>query len=212
MEESRKLDFLDDVSNNIYVCIQENLFYDCSLFYVKSLQFYEEISLTCDLPPKEKFLEKKELIKRKCDFFLQDSKKIITDVECSQILSALLILETNWNLEDLLNYFLEKRTNLLISCKNSKDLFHTFQSTILFSHLVFSQLETLLEKKEISNSLDLIFELTQQRQEMKHLIKSKIQNKIGNQLLKSKMKAYLVDLFFNSKLGERNGSNVGNFN
>jgi len=99
------------------------------------------------------------------------------------------MIESNWTIENLLKYYLEKRTNLLISCKNSKDLFYTFQSTILFSNILFSKLNFFLEKDQIENSMEIIFNISSLRKEFENELNFKLQNKISKQILNLKVKA-----------------------
>eukprot|EP01080_Neovahlkampfia_damariscottae_P010661 gene10661-3285_t len=192
--EEPEEDLLSDYSNNIYLCVQENFLYDASLFFCKGIKHLQETNYKYDEEEIQKFKDKKQFIKSKCHYILGESKNRINDIECAQVLCSILMIESKWTIEDLLKYFLEKRTNLLLSCKNSKDLFYTFQSTILFSNIIFKKLDSLLEKQKIEESMEIIFNLNFLRNEYKEFLNNKLENKIPQQILTLKVKAWTKEM------------------
>lgn len=157
---NKKLKFIKDAESRLITLLSNFYYLDGAFIYQKTLKFYSEIPNSDSNYPSLKDLiqsisETKDILLNRCKKNLE-SQNILKDEDCAQVLCCIYLLNSSMSLKSLLDYFLERRSVSIETSTNTSDLFHSYQSSILFSYMIIKKLMVKISENHV---IDPVFEL-----------------------------------------------------
>lgn len=157
---NKKVKKIKEAESKLITLISGAYYLDGAFIYQNTLKLYSELSeFLTNYPslPKviESITETKDILLNRCKKALE-SQNLLKEEDCAQILCCVYLLNSQMSLKNLIEYFLERRTISIQNAKSTQELFHSYQSSVLFSYLIIKKMMVRISENHV---IDPIYEL-----------------------------------------------------